>query len=142
MEKSKLMRKASHLGFMVMLLFTLLFFSVDAYGQTNYPELVSVPEAQFLLDDEIPVLSDALDNLTQGSSAYQTAERKLHLYVHTFEGLVTGETVEDALTGAYAEFAVQPNGQDADQDELPQSDTPISDFGDPKFNELVAFLSR
>ncbi len=115
-------------------------FSFNLSAQ-HYPNMVSEAQAQSMLNAEIPVLEAALDNLSNGSAAYREALRTYNLYVHTWEGLETGLSVENSLTSAFGEFAAAPNGGDFSEDELPILPKDGIDFGDSAFDGLVNFLA-
>ena len=130
-----------HLLTMVFFLLACFLFSVDVSAQ-SYPNLVDEAQAQTMLSNEIPTLDNSLGNLIPNTPEYDLAERKRNLYVHTWEILTTGESVADALTAAYSEFAELPNGSRADQDELAENDKQVVNFGDQAFDDLVNFLSE
>lgn len=115
-------------------------FSITVSAQ-SYPPLVTESQAQSMLNNEIPVLVDALEALPQGSPAYELAERKLSLYQHTWEELNTGRDLAAALTGAFSEFSKDTSGNSMSQDELPGLSKNGPDYGDPLFDNLVEFLA-
>ena len=109
-------------------------------AQTYYPDLVSPSQAETMLSNEIPLLENALGNYTPGTSSYTLAERKLNMYMHTWEEIVSGRDVEAALTASYGEFAIDASGNGMSEDELPEVSKNGLDYGDSVFDELVGFL--
>ena len=118
-----------------------LFGHADLVAQ-HYPNLVSESQAEAMLGNEIPVLENAMNGLSHNSPAYELAKRTYLLYMHTWEGVVSGITVEDALTSAYNEFAVDASGNEVSEDELPQISKNGADYGDQAFDSLVNFLTE
>ncbi|MEO1518978.1 MAG: hypothetical protein AAFV95_28440 [Bacteroidota bacterium] len=141
MKRMKMTRRKNHLVMVVSFLLACFLFSVDASAQ-YYPNLVDEAEAQTMLTNEIPTLENAVGNLVPNTPEYALAERKYSLYVHTWETLSTGETVEAALTSAYGEYAVDANGYQADEDEFVQLDKEVVNYGDQAFDDLVNFLRK
>lgn len=107
-----------------------------------FPSLVSETNAEAMLLAEIAVLENLLSQLTPNSPAYLLAERKLLLFTHTWENLTQGDQVEEALTSAYGEFAINSDGNSMNSDELPGMATGGPDYGDPAFDALVTFLGN
>ncbi|MEM9921327.1 MAG: hypothetical protein AAF990_24715 [Bacteroidota bacterium] len=139
MKRMKMTQRKKHLASLVCFLLACFLFSVDLSAQ-YYPRLVEEAQAQTMLSNEIPTLENAVGNLVPNSPEYVLAERKYNLYVHTWETLTGGESVENALTSAYGEFAAAPNGYKADLDEFTQQDKEVVNYGDQAFDELVNFL--
>ena len=135
----KMTQRKKHLGTLVCFLLACFLFSVDLSAQ-YYPQMVEEAQAQTMLSNEIPTLENAVGNLVPNTPEYDLAERKYNLFVHTWETLTTGETVENALTSAYGEFAVDPNGHKADMDEFTVLDKQVVNYGDQAFDDLVNFL--
>jgi len=139
MKRMKMTQRKIRLTMVLFFSLACFLFSIDVQAQT-YPDLIPGGQAQLVLNTEIPTLENVMTNMTPGTPAYTLAERKYNLHVHTLEVLTTGETVEAALTAAFAEFAVGPNGHQADLDELTSITKVVSDYGDPAFNSLVNLL--
>jgi len=141
MNKVNLTRGNRHLQWVLCFLVTCFFFSADLNAQT-YPDLVPEAQAQVMLNNEIPVLENSMNNLTPGTAAHQLAERTYFLYVHTWETLTIGRNVAESLTAAFGEFAIDVNGNDLGEDELPGVSKTASNYGDPAFDGLVSFLEQ
>ena len=141
MKKIKPTQGNSHLQWMLCFLVACFLFSADLNAQ-SYTDLVSEAQAQTMLNSEIPVLENTMNNLTQGTPAHQLAERTYSLYVHTWEHISTGRNVEEALTSAYGEFAIDVNGNNLNEDELPGLSKTGPDYGDSAFDSLVSFLEE
>ncbi|MEM1323467.1 MAG: hypothetical protein AAGG75_24585 [Bacteroidota bacterium] len=141
MERTNMTKRKSHFGMIVLFFLAAFLFSIDAQAQ-YFPPLVSEAQAQSVLDNEIPVQETILNSLTPGTTTYQTAERKYHMYVHTWETLLNGESLEDALIATFSEFALGPNGHKGDTDEFTLNQKPVSSYGDSAFDDLVDLLEN
>ena len=140
MKRMKMTQEKIRLKMVLFFSLACLLFSIDVQAQ-SYPDMISEGQAQLVLDNQIPTLENVMNNMTPGTPSYTLAERKYNLHVHAYEVLTTGESVEAALTAAFAEFAVGPNGHQADLDELTSiTKNEVSTYGDPAFDSLVNLL--
>ena len=89
MKRMKMTERKMHLGIAVLFFLATFLFSIDVQAQ-YYPPLVSEVQAESMLTNEIPNQEAVMNNLTPGTTAYQTAERRYHMYMHTWEMLTTG----------------------------------------------------
>lgn len=106
-----------------------------------YPSLVTESNAESMLEGILPGLEASMEQLTPNTPAYEWAERKYLMYMHTWENLTQGMLLEASLTSSYGEFAIDASGNDLGEDELPAyvvSKDP--NFGDSIFEGLIDFL--
>jgi len=114
-------------------------FTVSA--QQAFPDLVPDQSAQSMLEAELPSLISALDNETEGTPAFQLAERTLNMYNHTWEGLTSGRDLTDALRDSFNEYSLSTNGNPMSADEMPDLSKNGADYGDEVFDNLINFLT-
>jgi len=141
MIKTKIIRsKGLPLILCLVVAFFLSSFAVSA--QQSFPDMVTDQSAEELLEAELPNLIAALDNETEGTAAFDLAERTLNLYNHTWEELHSGKALSSALQSSFNEYSQNASGQPMSSDEMPGLAKDVVDYGDAVFDGLVLFLSN
>ena len=122
----------------VLAVFIFLLFGYNS-ASAQLPTLVSDTEARVMLTERIPELRDQFNNMNVGDAGYDFAERRLSMYVHSWEMLESGFELEEAVVASYAEFGEMAVSNATSESSYSETDKAF-DSGDNAYNDLINFL--
>lgn len=138
MKKVKFLLSVKRLSALILFFGLLLFSSTQLEAQSIFPPLMQEDAALNTLESMIPSLRATAESTSPNAPEYDYVVRKEQLYVHTYELLVVGNQLEEALHGAILEFPKASNSQASEVEIVGKGEY---EFTDQAYQELIDDVS-